>query len=111
MWRTRDNESSCFSKPAQNLLLRIGATDFNASATDPKRGVDRTASFTIVHPGFDPNSFVNDVALIRMSNPVQFNQFIKPICMPSGPPQPGVIITPSLQYTGTALFGPPVNGR
>ncbi|XP_055347782.1 serine protease 30-like [Paramacrobiotus metropolitanus] len=78
-------------KPAQNLLLRVGATDFNASVGDPARGTDYRAAFSIVNPNFNSQSFSNDIALIRLSTPVTFSTFVKPICMPTEAPSPGTV--------------------
>lgn len=35
----------------------------------------------ILHPDFYPPSVYNDIGLYRMNSPVQFNQFIMPICL------------------------------
>ncbi|GAV07709.1 hypothetical protein RvY_17518 [Ramazzottius varieornatus] len=78
-------------KPAQNLLLRIGAVDFNATVGDAKRGVDYQAAFTVSHPNFDGTAFTNDVALIRTTTQVTFTQFVRPVCLPSHTPQDGVV--------------------
>ncbi|OQV18454.1 putative Acrosin [Hypsibius exemplaris] len=78
-------------KASQNLILRIGATDFNATVGDPKRGVDYTAAFTIIQPSYDGNSFTNDLAMIRLSRAVTFSNYVKPVCLPSLPPQDGLV--------------------
>jgi len=31
----------------------------------------------------------NDVAMLKLSRPVQYNQYVQPACLPSGDPQPG----------------------
>lgn len=41
----------------------------------------------IPHPDYDPfgNNQHNDIALLRLRQNVNFNEFIKPICLPSEP--------------------------
>jgi hypothetical protein len=52
--------------------------------------VDYRAAFSIIQPTYNGDSFTNDMALIRLTSPVTFGQFVKPICLPSGPPVDGV---------------------
>lgn len=36
----------------------------------------------IIHPDFDLESFVNDVALFHLKKKVRYNDYIQPICLP-----------------------------
>ncbi|XP_049740838.1 transmembrane protease serine 12 [Elephas maximus indicus] len=36
----------------------------------------------IVHPDFDLESYVNDIALFRLKKAVRYNDYIRPICLP-----------------------------
>lgn len=38
----------------------------------------------IVHENYVPNLLPNDIALIRLERPVNFSDFIRPICLPFG---------------------------
>lgn len=38
----------------------------------------------IAHPDFSGMGFYNDVALLRLDREVDYNRFIKPICLPTG---------------------------
>ncbi|XP_068193690.1 prostasin-like isoform X2 [Antennarius striatus] len=40
-----------------------------------------TASKIIIHPQNNPKTFDNDVALIQLSRPVNFTNFIRPVCL------------------------------
>lgn len=39
---------------------------------------------SIVHPDYDPDSKDkhNDIALLRLSRPVELNEYIQPVCLP-----------------------------
>lgn len=37
----------------------------------------------ISHPKFNSTTFENDIALLRLANPVNFTNYIKPLCLPS----------------------------
>jgi len=42
---------------------------------------NRVESFAI-HEGYQPPAIYNDIALITLSRPIKFNQFIQPVCLP-----------------------------
>jgi len=56
----------------------MGANDFSK-----ENYVSRTAVKVIPHPNFDDESFLNDIALLKLSEPVTFNEFLSPICLPN----------------------------
>lgn len=43
-----------------------------------------------VHEGFDIKKMVNDIALIKLAEPLMFNRYVRPICLP-GPGRSGPI--------------------
>uniref|UniRef100_A0A3P9L5N4 Peptidase S1 domain-containing protein n=1 Tax=Oryzias latipes TaxID=8090 RepID=A0A3P9L5N4_ORYLA len=43
--------------------------------------VSRTITTLIVHPNYNSND--NDIALLQLSSPVTFNNYITPVCLPS----------------------------
>ncbi len=36
------------------------------------------------HPRYDSGIVLNDIALIKLSEPINFSEKISPICLPSG---------------------------
>lgn len=36
-----------------------------------------------LHPGWDPSAIRNDVALVQLPEPIEFNQFIRPVILPT----------------------------
>lgn len=43
--------------------------------------VERSISRVIIHPSFRPSSLSNNIALLNMSSPVTFNNYIRPVCL------------------------------
>ncbi|XP_033115439.1 chymotrypsinogen B-like, partial [Anneissia japonica] len=45
----------------------------------------------VIHPEYDDVSYDNDIALLRLDSPVQFNQFVQPLCYESLEYRPGTL--------------------
>ncbi|XP_077358079.1 chymotrypsin-like protease CTRL-1 [Festucalex cinctus] len=58
----------------------------NQSTTAPNE-INRTLAQIIVHPNYTEQNFQNDIALMRLSSAVTYNDFIRPICMASNSSQ------------------------
>ena len=54
------------------------------SRREPKEKYIRAYGVT-VHQGFSMRHLMNDVAVIRLSSPIQFNEAVKPVCLPTAP--------------------------
>lgn len=65
----------CSSLPVTAFMGRQSQQGFNPNQ------VFRSVVQTIIHPAYNPITFDNDVALLRLSSPVFFNNFIGPICL------------------------------
>lgn len=73
-------------KPADITLV---AGMHNRSATNEiKTRQVRTVSSIYVHPQYDTVITSNDIALLRVSSPFTFNQYVQPACLPGGEPKP-----------------------
>uniref|UniRef100_A0A673CRH2 Peptidase S1 domain-containing protein n=1 Tax=Sphaeramia orbicularis TaxID=375764 RepID=A0A673CRH2_9TELE len=48
--------------------------------TNPNE-VSRTVTTIILHPNYDSNTNNNDIALLRLSSPVTFTDYIRPVCL------------------------------
>ncbi|XP_015840900.2 serine protease nudel isoform X2 [Tribolium castaneum] len=44
---------------------------------------NRWATVAIPHEGYNKRSLKNDIALMKLSKPVRFNRYVRPICLPS----------------------------
>jgi len=75
-----------------NIFLRI--SNGSVGKHDLRRQGERyerthRVSHVISHPSFSFRHFQNDVALIRVSQPILFNNGIQPICLPKQQPRVG----------------------
>jgi hypothetical protein len=64
---------------ASRYTIRLGAT--MNSDSDPD-AVNATVDRVFTHPSYDSYYIVNDVGLLRLSQPIQFTDTIRPICLP-----------------------------
>ncbi|KAK7057018.1 CLIP domain-containing serine protease, partial [Halocaridina rubra] len=77
-----------------SIWVRLGEYDFNRRDDSPH--VERRIAAFNLHPNFNSRTFENDIAVLILESPVQYNDFIRPICLP--PPgesfagRPGTVI-------------------
>ncbi|XP_076284530.1 proclotting enzyme isoform X2 [Lasioglossum baleicum] len=64
------------------LTVRLG--DHNIKTNTEIRHIERRVKRVVRHRGFNLRTLYNDVALLTLSEPVQFSEQIRPICLPSG---------------------------
>ena len=64
-----------------SLIAVFGEYDISGEL-ESKRSVTRPVRRVIVHRHYDAATFENDIALLELDSPVQFDQHIVPICMP-----------------------------
>ncbi|XP_075891686.1 transmembrane protease serine 9-like [Nelusetta ayraudi] len=69
----------CFSSPATSgWQISLGRD--NLQGSNPNE-VSRSVSTIILHPDYDSNTNDNDMALLRLSSPVTFTDYIRPVCL------------------------------
>ncbi|XP_076233544.1 serine proteinase stubble [Calliopsis andreniformis] len=64
------------------LTVRLG--DYNLKTHTEIRHIERRVKRVVRHRGFNLRTLYNDIALLTLSEPVQFSEQIRPICLPSG---------------------------
>uniref|UniRef100_A0A3B3I9T3 Peptidase S1 domain-containing protein n=1 Tax=Oryzias latipes TaxID=8090 RepID=A0A3B3I9T3_ORYLA len=69
----------CFPS-ASGVTVVLGLQSLQGS--NPNR-VSRTITTLIVHPNFNSATQNNDIALLQLSSPVTFTNYITPVCLPS----------------------------
>ncbi|KAF7659545.1 hypothetical protein LDENG_00295830 [Lucifuga dentata] len=69
----------CFSSSSTSgWLVFLGRQ--NLQGKNPN-AVSRTVAEIIVYPGYDSDRNDNDIALLRLSSPVTFTDYIRPVCL------------------------------
>ncbi len=69
-----------FSNSLPGLVVYLGRqTQEGTNANEQSSGV----SAIIKHPNYDKSSQNNDIALLRLSSPVTFTEYIRPVCLAS----------------------------
>ncbi|XP_014614554.1 PREDICTED: mucin-5AC isoform X1 [Polistes canadensis] len=64
-----------------SLVAVFGEFDISGEL-ETKRSLTKNVRRVIVNRGYDPATFENDLALLELESPVQFDAHIVPICMP-----------------------------
>lgn len=65
------------------MLLRLGEFDVS-NQNEPFPYIERRVKTVVSHPSFDPKTFEYDLALIRFTEPIQYERNIIPVCVPHG---------------------------
>uniref|UniRef100_A0A672JSU2 Peptidase S1 domain-containing protein n=1 Tax=Salarias fasciatus TaxID=181472 RepID=A0A672JSU2_SALFA len=69
----------CFSSTSTaRWMISLGRE--NLEGRNPNE-VSRNVSRIILHPGYDRRRNDNDIALLRLSSPVTFTDYIRPVCL------------------------------
>jgi len=68
---------------ATQMIVLVGQNHIQWAEKGNKFEVDVNKS--IAHPGFSYDPFINDIALLKLKQPLQFNGYVKPLAVaPSG---------------------------
>ncbi|MEQ2198569.1 hypothetical protein XENOCAPTIV_014751 [Xenoophorus captivus] len=71
----------CISRDDINIIhIHLGVLQLDVSSPDR---VNRTLAEIICHPDYDPWTNNNDICLLKLSAPVSFTHYIRPICLAS----------------------------
>lgn len=63
------------------IRIRVGEHDF-ATDREPFPYVERGAKKKVVHPDFNFATYENDLSLVELDEPLEFQPHISPICLP-----------------------------
>jgi len=70
------------SSDIPDLLVKLGDHDINTSSET--KTTDVKVAQIIKHKDFSQRTLHNDVAILRLSEPVEFRKNVRPVCMKSG---------------------------
>ncbi|XP_059480367.1 uncharacterized protein LOC132199566 isoform X2 [Neocloeon triangulifer] len=96
--------SHCF---AHNLdaywVARMGALRRGTDLPSPYEQL-RRINRIIQHPGYLDTGFINDLALLKMERPVDFSDYIRPVCLPP----PTAVVTTTTESAESSTSSSPV---
>jgi len=69
-----------YRKRASGIQIRVGEHNIQA-----REGSEITiqAERIVQHPSYNPRNLDNDIALIKVNRPIQFNKYVQPACLTS----------------------------
>ncbi|XP_077562174.1 proclotting enzyme-like isoform X3 [Haemaphysalis longicornis] len=70
--------------PPHVFTVRLGDHDLS-STDDPTEPVDAEVVDVVRHQRYDPRTYANDITLLVLREPVRWNRFVQPACLPFGP--------------------------
>ncbi|XP_008307430.1 mannan-binding lectin serine protease 1 isoform X1 [Cynoglossus semilaevis] len=82
--RSQRRDASVVPVAPEHVKVFLGLHDANNKHKADSRSVDKV----VLHPHFQPNNYNNDIALIRLTEAVEFNSYIRPVCLPSPNDEP-----------------------
>nr|XP_036214104.1 trypsin zeta-like [Bactrocera oleae] len=69
-------------KKLRKSKIRIIFGDHDQHITSESKAIQRAVSAIIKHRNFNPDSYNNDIALLKLRKPMTFSKIIKPVCLP-----------------------------
>ncbi|XP_065204434.1 venom protease-like [Planococcus citri] len=64
-------------------VARLGELNLDKAVNDGAAPVEIPIEESIPHPDYNSKQYINDIALLRLKNPVTFTSQIRPICIPN----------------------------
>lgn len=69
-----------YRKPSSGIQIRVGEHDmFSSEGSEENYQAERV----VMHSQYNPRTLDNDIALIKVKKPIQFNKYVQPVCLPS----------------------------
>ncbi|KAM3875478.1 mannan-binding lectin serine protease 1 [Diretmus argenteus] len=87
--RSQRRDTSVVPVAPEHIKVYLGLHD----ARDKRLATNRSVDQVFLHPDFQPHNYNNDIALVKLSEGVELNEVIRPVCLPppqseDGPPTP-----------------------
>ncbi|KAM3585383.1 uncharacterized protein V6R79_016485 [Siganus canaliculatus] len=88
---------------SQYIYIKLG--EFDMLVNDSNEAVHQVETI-ITHNRYKPNTFLNDIALIKLATPIKFTRFILPACLPErGFAEEVLMKQPDGMVSGFGLLG------
>lgn len=70
----------CCNYRGKARWVRLGELDLDSQKedADPR---DYEIIYQILHPEYNPDSMYNDIALFKLNKNVNFNDYVRPVCL------------------------------
>ena len=68
-----------FSREPDEIKVRLGEFDFNVNSTFE---VDFAVEKIISHSAYNRRTYVNDIAILKLKEPIDFTTRFQPLCLP-----------------------------
>lgn len=69
-------------KKLRRSKIRVIFGDHDQHITSESKAIQRAVISITKHRHFDPDTYNNDIALLKLRKPIVFSKIIKPICLP-----------------------------
>uniref|UniRef100_UPI0037E7B9EA mannan-binding lectin serine protease 1 isoform X3 n=1 Tax=Semicossyphus pulcher TaxID=241346 RepID=UPI0037E7B9EA len=76
--RSQRRDTSVVPVAPEHIKVFLGLHD----AGDKRRATNRSVQEILLHPDFQPNNYNNDIALLKLTERVEFDELIRPVCLP-----------------------------
>ncbi|KAG7254988.1 hypothetical protein CRUP_034842, partial [Coryphaenoides rupestris] len=76
--QSQRRDASVVALATEHITVYLGLHDVRDKQRSTRRSVDQV----LLHPDFQPLNYDNDIALLRLDQPVRFTGLIRPICLP-----------------------------
>ncbi|XP_078266291.1 mannan-binding lectin serine protease 1 isoform X3 [Rhinoraja longicauda] len=77
--RSQRHDNSITLVPSEYVTIYLGLHDVRQTETAVKRMVEKI----ILHKAYDPRTYNNDIALVKLKEKVSMSVFVMPLCLPS----------------------------
>ena len=94
----------CIQKNNASALLIIGGTH-NKRANELEKQQSKRVQQIFIHPGWDRKLIINDMAIVRLSEPMQYTRSVQPACLPGPDPRVNSTVV-AIGWGNEALDGP-----
>ena len=74
------SETFCYYISSPDAI-DIALLGINNLYDDHDHGVSVDAKSYVVHPEYDESTLKNDIALVRLVEPVEFSDYVRPVCL------------------------------
>ncbi|XP_068440607.1 mannan-binding lectin serine protease 1 [Clinocottus analis] len=76
--RSQRRDTTVVPVAPEHVKVFLGIHD----AANKHLATNRSVEKIFLHPNFQPDNYNNDIALLRLEQPVEFTEFIRPVCLP-----------------------------